>query len=131
MEQIIASKLIQHLNQHNMFCDLKHGLRDRRSCETQLIQLVEDLGRQLVKGKQVDLVLLDFGNAFDKVSHPKLLSKLSQHGAKGNTLNRIRGFLVGRTQAVVLEGTIGGPCGIWCGTGICSWASSLPDMPQN
>ena len=104
MEHIIASKLTQHLNQHNILYDLQHGFRDRRSCETQLIQLVEDLGRQLVKGKQVDLVLLDFSKAFDKVSHPKLLFKLSQHGVKGNTLNWIRAFLVGRTQAVVLEG---------------------------
>ena len=41
---------------------------------------------------------------FDKVNHLKLLFKLSQHGVKGNTLNWIRAFLLGRTQAVVLEG---------------------------
>ena len=41
---------------------------------------------------------------FDKVSHPKLLFKLFQHGVKGSTLNWIRAFLVVRTQAVVLEG---------------------------
>ena len=57
--------------------------------------LVEDLDRQLVTGKQVDLILLDFSKAFDKVSHPKLLFKLSQHGVKGNTLNWIRALLVG------------------------------------
>ena len=103
MEHIIASKLTQHLNQHNVLFDLQHGFRERRSCETHLIQLVEDLGRQLVTGKQVDLILLNLSKAFDKVSHSKLLFKLSQHGVKGNTLNWIRAFLVGRTQAVVLE----------------------------
>ena len=89
MEHIIASKLTQHLNQHNVLCDLQHGFRERRSRETRLIQLVEDLGRHLVTGKQVDLILLDFSKVFDKVSHPKLLLKLSQHGVKGNTLNWI------------------------------------------
>ena len=94
MEHIIASKLTQHFNKHNILYDLQHGFRERRSCETQLIQLVEDLGRKLIEHKQVDLVLLDFSKAFDKVSHSKLLFILSQHGVKGNTLNWIRAFLV-------------------------------------
>ena len=78
MEHIIASKLTQHFNQNNILYDLQHGFRERRSCETQLIQLVEDLGRQLVDGKQVDLVLLDFSKAFDKVSHSKTISAWSE-----------------------------------------------------
>ena len=70
MEHINASKLTHHLNQHNVLYCLQHGFRERRLCETQLIQLVEDLGRQLVTGKQVDLILLDINKAFDKVTHP-------------------------------------------------------------
>ena len=99
MEHIIASNLTQHLNKYNILYDLQHGFRQKRSCETQLIQLVEDL-----QGKQIDLVLLDFSKAFNKVNHLKLLFKLSQHGVKGNILNWIRAFHLGRTQAVVLEG---------------------------
>ena len=104
MEHIIALNLTQHLNQCNILYDLQHGFRQKRSCETQLIQLVEDLVWQLVQGKQIDLVLLDFSKAFDKVNHLNLLFKLSQHGVKGNTLNWIRAFLLGWTHAVVLEG---------------------------
>ena len=39
----------------------------------ELLQLVEDRGRQLIKGKETDLVLLDFSKAFDKVSHLTLV----------------------------------------------------------
>ena len=54
-------------------------------------------------GKQTDLILLDFSKAFDKVNHLKLLFKLSCF-LKGNTLNWIQSFLIGRTQTVVLDG---------------------------
>ena len=104
MEHIIASNLSTHLNKHNILYELQHGFREKRSCETQLIQLVEDLGRQLSLGKQSDLILLDFSKAFDKVNHLKLLYKLSCFGVKGNTLNWIQSFLIGRTQTVVLDG---------------------------
>ena len=42
MEHNVASNLTKHFNQHNILYDLQHGFRERRSCETQLIQLVED-----------------------------------------------------------------------------------------
>ena len=98
-----ASNISKH-NQHNALYELQHGFREKRSCETQLIQLVEDLGRQLTFGKQTDLVFLDLSKAFDKVNHLKLLYKLACFGIKGNTLKWIQSFLIGRTQTVVLDG---------------------------
>ena len=104
MEHIIASNLSTHLNKHNILYELQHGFRQKRSCETQLIQLVEDLVRQLSLGKQTDLILLDFSKALDKVNHLKLLYKLSCFGVKENILYWIQSFLIGRTQTVVLDG---------------------------
>ena len=103
MEHIIASNISKHLNKHNALHELQHGFSEKCSCETQLTQLVEDLGRQLTLGKQIDLVLLDFSKAFDKVNHLKLLYKLACIGIKGNTLKWIQSFLIGRTQTVVLD----------------------------
>ena len=104
MEHIVASNLTRHFNKNNILYDLQHGFREKRSCETQHIQRVEDLGRQLTLGNQTDLVLLDLSKALDKVSHLKLLFKLLMHGVNSKTLNWIQSFLGGRTQAVVLEG---------------------------
>ncbi len=104
MEHIVTSNLCRHLNSNNILYDLQHGFREKRSCETQLAMLIEDLTRNASIGKQTDLVLLDFSKAFDKVNHEKLLYKLHCYGVRENTLNWIRAFLNGRSQKVVIEG---------------------------
>ena len=48
--------------------DLQHGFREKRSCETQLIMLIEDSARNARLGKQTDIILLDFSKVFDKVT---------------------------------------------------------------
>ena len=104
MEHIVVSNMSRHLEQNDILYDLQHGFRERTSCETQLIQLVEELARNTSQGRQTDLILLDFNKAFDRVNHMKLLHKLHQHGARGITLSSIKAFLTGRSQTVILEG---------------------------
>ena len=50
MEHIVASNLTWHLNENQILYEFQHGFREKRSCETQLIQLVDDLERQLIQG---------------------------------------------------------------------------------
>ena len=104
LEHIMASHLVKHLDKHDLLYDLQHGFREKRSCETQLTMLFEDLAKNTSAGKQTDLILLDFSKAFDKVNHSKLLWKLHQYGIRGNALSWIRAFLGDRSQTVVLEG---------------------------
>ena len=82
----------------------QHGFREQISCETQLIQLIDELARGFSSGRQTDLVLIDFSKAFDKVSHTKLLFKLHQHGITQNNHSWIKAFLLRRSQCVTLEG---------------------------
>ena len=51
MEHIVASNLSRHFEQNDILYDLQHGFRERRSCETQLIQLVEELARNTFQGR--------------------------------------------------------------------------------
>ena len=66
--------------------------------------LIEDLARNASAGKQTDIILLDFSQAFNKVNHSKLLWKLHQYGIRGRELTWIRAFLGSRSQQVVIDG---------------------------
>jgi hypothetical protein len=64
---------------------------------------LEDILKTTSKGKQIDIALLDFSKAFDKVPHQRLNNKLNVFGIHDNTLNWISSFLHNRTQLVILD----------------------------
>ena len=47
LEHIISSNIYSHLNKHNVLADQQHGFRSRRSCETQLIETIDDFATTL------------------------------------------------------------------------------------
>jgi len=61
---------------HNILYPLQHGFRSRRSCETQLLDMVNDVVNNMQSGLQTDVCVLDFSKAFDKVGHRRLTEKL-------------------------------------------------------
>ena len=96
---------MKHLNSHKILTPSQHGFRSKRSCETQLITTIQGIAKNLKSGKdQVDVILLDFAKAFDKVPFQRLLLKSSFYGIRDNTLQWISSFLHGRTQQVLVEG---------------------------
>ena len=79
----VASNPSRQFEQNYMLYDLQHGFHERRSCETQLIQFVEESARNTSQGRQTNHILLDFSRTFDRVNHLKLLHKRHQHGVRG------------------------------------------------
>ena len=67
-----------------------------KSCITQLVEVLERIGRELDRGKLIDVLYLDMSKAFDKVSHANLLHCLRQIGFGGNILKRFRSYLINR-----------------------------------
>ena len=112
LEHIIASSIVKHFGKLGLFYELQHGFREKRSCETQLVMLMDELYRAAHSKKQVDLILLDFSKAFDKVSHEKLILKLSNYGVRGETLKWVKSFLDNRTQSVVVNGSKSSPIAV-------------------
>ena len=53
----------------------------------------------------IDVVYLDFRNAFDLVSHRHLIHKISKYGIKHQVLDWVKAFLSHRKQKIVIHGT--------------------------
>ena len=104
MEHIITSHIMKHASRQNIMYPLQHGFRKYLSCETQLIEFVDDVTKNLDQGKQTDCLIMDFSKAFDKVSHSMLIHKLHHYGITGKTNQWIKNFLSNRGQLVVVEG---------------------------
>ena len=118
LEHIIVSQMRDHMDQHNILVDCQHGFRSRHSCESQLIITAHDLASSLNQKHQTDMSILDFSKAFDRVPHTRLKAKLDHYGIRGNTLKWISSFLDGRTQKVMVDGSISNECPV------------LPGVPQ-
>ena len=103
-EHIVTSNVLNHLDEHHILTDCQHGFRARRSCETQLLTLAQELIAGLDKRHQHDMIILDFSKAFDRVPHERLMVKLGHYGIKGATQRWTRAFLTDRTQQVLVEG---------------------------
>ena len=102
-EHIITSNILKHLEDNSILTDCQHGFRARRSCETQLLTLVHELADSIDRGKQMDLVILDFSKAFDRVPHQRLLAKINHYGIQGQTYKWIESFLSDRSQQVIVD----------------------------
>jgi hypothetical protein len=95
---------MSHADKYNILHNFQHGIRKLRSCETQLIEFIDDVIQNLDDGKQTDVLIMDFSKAFDKVSHNLLMHKQEHYGIRGMINNWMESVLSGRTQAVIVEG---------------------------
>jgi retron-type reverse transcriptase len=69
---------MRHGEDNGILYQLQHGFRRNRSCETQLIEFIDDLTQNLQEGLQTDVLIMDFAKAFDKVNHSLLIHKIHE-----------------------------------------------------
>ncbi len=115
LEHIVVSSVMKHSDRHQILSEFQHGFRSNHSCETQVLLTAHDLAGAYKRKKQVDMVVLDFTKAFDKVPHERLLHKLDHYGIRDSTHQWIRSFLTMRSQSVVLEGEKSPPASVLSG----------------
>ena len=96
--------MFEFLIQNNLITPNQSGFKTGDSFINQLISITYEIYKSLDDGYEVRVVFLDISNAFDKVWHQGLHSKLRQNGISGELLNTLPDFLDNRTQRVILSG---------------------------
>ena len=117
MERLVNVPLSDHLEK-NVLTNAQHGFRKGRSCQTNLIDFLQQMTKWIDEQRSFDIIYLDFSKAFDKVCHKRLLIKLKAAGIEGTLLDWIADWLEGRKQRVVVEGETSG------------WAEVISSVPQ-
>ena len=115
MEYILVSQITKHLQSYNILSEVQYGFRPHHSCEAQLLLTTNDLVNAIDNKLQMDMAILDFSKAFDKVVHTGLINKLEFYGIRGEILRWIISFLSNCTQQVVVSSTQSLSCSVSSG----------------
>lgn len=103
LERIIRWYLIKYLELNDAFPESQHGFREWRSTVSQLLEHYDEIIDALEKNANIDIIMLDFSKAFDKINISTLLLKLKVLGIGGNIAKWIANFLIDRKQKVVVN----------------------------
>ncbi|MCG8431845.1 MAG: reverse transcriptase family protein [Candidatus Omnitrophica bacterium] len=104
MERILRDSLLQYLLENRLLTKDQHGFLPNKSTLTNVLSSTNMWIKAVNNNKSVHAIYLDFAKAFDSVSHPKLIYKLSKYGINGNLLKWIKAFLYNRKQYVLVDG---------------------------
>ncbi|KAJ7415265.1 hypothetical protein BTVI_38830 [Pitangus sulphuratus] len=93
----------------------QHGFIKGKSCLTNLIAFYNETSTWMDEGRAVDIVYLDFSNVFDTVSHETLIGKVKKCELNEWTVGWIEKWLNGRSQSVMISGTVSSWRPLTCG----------------
>ena len=130
MEKVLNARILEYLQKNSLLYEHQSGFQRYHSTISQLCFLAHQWTTALDGGKNVQSVFLDLSKAYDRVSIPGLLSKLSLIGFSSSTTEWFASFLTHREQCVLLDGATSAPLtpksGIPQGHG--PWTSALPNF---
>ena len=105
MEKLLHCQVLEYLQTNGLLYEHQAGFLPNHSTVTQLCFLTHKWQMTLDKGHHVQTAFLDLSKAYDRVSVPGLLFKLSDLGFSGETLRWFSSFLTNRQQCVRVNGS--------------------------
>ena len=99
-ETIIKNSMMIFFKSHSIISEHQHGFLDKHSTCTNLLECLNDWSYACETKCVTKVLYVDFAKAFESVSIPKLILKLSKYGISGKLFLCIKSFLTDRVQRV-------------------------------
>ena len=90
IEKIVHKQFMNFLDENKLLSTWQFGFREKMSTELAATLLLDDVRKNVDKGKLVGAVFIDLSKAFDTISHSKVLTKLPSNGIDGKELRCLR-----------------------------------------
>ena len=104
LEKLMYARLISFINKHKLLYKYQFGFRKNHSTALALIEITDNIIKDLESGKCSAGIFIDFKKAFDTVDHNILLSKLEHYGIRGQTLEWLKSYITNRQQFAYVNG---------------------------
>ena len=99
-EKHVNKHLMNYLNKYKLIHESQSGFRQKHSCQTALIKLIDQWMSSIDKGDLVGSLFIDFRKAFDVVDHEILMKKLALYKLSETSITWFKSYLSQRKQAV-------------------------------
>lgn len=103
-EKLLKTQILDFIQHHGYLSDFQSGFRSGHNTTTAFLKIHDDIHKVVDKRGIALLLLIDFSKAFDRISHNKLLLKLSHNFSfSRSAIKLIRSYLTNRMQCVSID----------------------------
>ena len=99
-ERHVNKHLMAYLNKYSLIHETQSGFRQKHSCQTALVNLIDQWMACIDRGDIIGSLFLDFRKAFDLVNHNILIKKLSVYKIRNQSLQWFISYLESRQQTI-------------------------------
>ena len=115
LERLMHNRLYNFLTEHNILAMNQFGFRKNYSTFLALMDLVDNISKNIDERNYSIGIFLDLSKAFDTIDHTILLDKLCRYDIRGVTLNWFKHYLNDRKQFVSYNNTTSVSMKVTCG----------------